>query len=172
MLSVTRSNFCPVFVYFWDWSCPGSRRFPTFGCCSYFLAATAHSLWLYYTTYDKEQWREVAQFIGENVKSGEAVVLSAPWIYEPFTYYLPDDGDPKIIQAFSHMDLRGETNKYDTIWLVQAHEFFSDPGGEIPAMLSENRLIKQHKDFKEGVKTNPILVHFQSIRPPNTMLGA
>ncbi|WP_421903678.1 glycosyltransferase family 39 protein [Maridesulfovibrio sp.] len=129
-----------------------------------FLTATAHSLWLYYTTYDKEQWREVAQFIGENIKPGEAVVLSAPWIYEPFTYYLPDDGDPRIIQAFSHVDLRGETGKYDTIWLVQAHEFFSDPGGEIPALLSEDRLIKQHKDFKEGIKTNPILVHFQSIR--------
>ncbi len=129
-----------------------------------FLAATAHSLWLYYSTYDKEQWREVAQFIAERIKSGEAVVLSAPWIYEPFTYYLPDDGDPKIIQAFSHVDLRGETDKYDTIWLVQAHEFFSDPGGDVPALLSENRLVKQHVDFKEGVDINPILVHFQSIR--------
>ncbi|NDV24273.1 glycosyltransferase family 39 protein [Desulfovibrio sp. JC022] len=129
-----------------------------------FLAATAHGLWLYYTTYDKEQWREVTQFIAENIKPGEAVVLSAPWIYEPFTYYFADDGEPKIIQAFSHVDLRGETDKFDTVWLVQAHEFFSDPGGEVPALLSENRLIKQHKDFKEGVKTNPILVHFQSIR--------
>ncbi len=149
-LGLLMSGFTPVFL-----------RSAAVGM---FLVATAHGLWLYYTTYDKEQWREVTQFIAENIKPGEAVVLSAPWIYEPFTYYFGDDGDPKIIQAFSHVDLRGETDKYDTIWLVQAHEFFSDPGGEVPALLSENRLIKQHKDFKEGVKTNPILVHFQSIR--------
>ncbi|TIH12862.1 hypothetical protein D0S45_17070 [Marinifilum sp. JC120] len=149
-LGMIMSGFAPIFL-----------RSAVVGM---FLAATAHGLWLYYTTYDKEQWREVTKFIEENIKPGEAVVLSAPWIYEPFTYYFVDDGDPRIIQAFSHVDLRGETDKYDTIWLVQAHEFFSDPGGEVPALLSENRLIKQHKDFKEGVKTNPILVHFQSIR--------
>ncbi|WP_027720163.1 glycosyltransferase family 39 protein [Maridesulfovibrio zosterae] len=129
-----------------------------------FLGTTTHGLWLYYTTYDKEQWREVAQFIKDNIKPGEALVMSAPWIYEPFTYYFPDVGDPQIIQAFSHVNLRKETEKYDNIWLVQAHEFFSDPGGSIPAMLSESRLIKQHRDFKEGIKVNPILVHFQSIR--------
>lgn len=129
-----------------------------------FLGTTTHGLWLYYTTYDKEQWREVAQFIKDNIKPGEALVMSAPWIYEPFTYYFADDGDPKIIQSFSHVNLRKETEKFDTIWLVQAHEFFSDPEGSVPALLSESRLIKKHKDFKEGIKTNPILVHFQSIR--------
>ncbi|WP_419781874.1 glycosyltransferase family 39 protein [Maridesulfovibrio sp.] len=154
-------GFCMFLGLIMSGFAPRGLRYAVAGL---FMLATVHSLWLYYTTYDKEQWREVAHFIAENVKPGDAVVLSAPWIYEPFTYYLPDDGDPKIIQAFSHVDLRGETDKFGTIWLVQAHEFFSDPGGEIPAMLSENRLIKQHKDFKEGVKTNPILVHFQSIR--------
>ncbi|NDV27701.1 glycosyltransferase family 39 protein [Desulfovibrio sp. JC010] len=158
-------QFLPGFCMFLGMVMSGfSPLFLRSAAVGLFLTATAHGLWLYYTTYDKEQWREVAGFIAEEIKPGEAVVLSAPWIYEPFTYYFGDDGDPRIIQAFSHVDLRGETGKYDTIWLVQAHEFFSDPGGEVPALLAEDRLIKQHKDFKEGVRTNPILVHFQSIR--------
>ncbi|SDK80614.1 Concanavalin A-like lectin/glucanases superfamily protein [Maridesulfovibrio ferrireducens] len=131
---------------------------------SLFLIATAHGLWLYYTSYDKEQWREVAQFVNENIKPGDALVLSAPWIYEPFVYYFGDDGDPKIIPAFSHVNLKEETKNFDNIWLIQAHEFFSDPEGDVPALLSESRLVKKHKDFKEGINTNPILVHFQSIR--------
>ncbi|MBI9113080.1 glycosyltransferase family 39 protein [Maridesulfovibrio ferrireducens] len=129
-----------------------------------FLMTTAHGLWLYYSSYDKEQWREVAQYVKDNVKPGEALVLSAPWIYEPFVYYFGDDGDPKIFPAFSHVDLKKETQHFNNIWLIQAHEFFSDPDGNVPALLSESRLVKKHKDFKEGIKTNPILVHFQSIR--------
>ena len=158
-------QFLPGFCIFLGMIMSGfSPLFLRTAVVAMFMAATAHGLWLYYTTYDKEQWREVARFVAENINPGEAIVLSAPWIYEPFTYYFPDTGDPKIIQAFGHVNLKKETDPFDTIWLVQAHEFFSDPDGSVPALLSENRLIKKHIDFKEGVKTNPVLVHFQSIR--------
>jgi len=129
-----------------------------------FMAGTAHGLWNYYTMLDKEQWRDVARFVEENIRPGQAIVLSAPWIYEPFTYYFKDDGKPRIIQAFDFVDIKQEVEGVDGIWLIQAHEYFSDPNGTIPVQLAEDRLIKKHKDFKEGVKTNPVLVHFQSIR--------
>ncbi|GEM_PF-1629239 len=129
-----------------------------------FLAGTAHGLWNYYTTFDKEQWRDVAQFVKKNIHPGQAIVLSAPWIYEPFTYYFGTSPKNRIIQAFDFVDVKQEVEGIDGVWLIQAHEFFSDPDGKIPAQLAEKRLIKKHVDFKEGIRTNPILVHFQSIR--------
>ncbi|NDV19255.1 hypothetical protein GO013_07455 [Pseudodesulfovibrio sp. JC047] len=129
-----------------------------------FILGSVYGLWNYYTMLDKEQWREVAQFVKENIKPGQAVVLSAPWIYEPFTYYFADDGELPIIPAFDFVDVKEEVKDIDGVWLIQAHEFFSDPEGKIPMQLADGRLIKKHKDFKEGAKTNPVLVHFQSIR--------
>ncbi|XPV77594.1 MAG: glycosyltransferase family 39 protein [Desulfovibrio sp.] len=128
-----------------------------------FLGATCITLFQYYTMLDKEQWREVAEYLAENVKQGEPVVLSAPWIYEPLVYYLGDES-PHFVQAFQYVDIEGDTRNSDRVWLVQAHEFFSDPDGNVPTMLGESRGITKHKDFKDGVETNPVLVHFQSIR--------
>ncbi len=158
-------QFLPGFCLFLGMLIAGlSPAILGYAVAAVFMAGTAHGLWNYYSMLDKEQWRDVAQFIEENIQPGQAIVLSAPWIYEPFTYYFGDDGKPRIIQAFDFVNVKQEVEGVDGVWLIQAHEFFSDPDGKIPMQLAEDRLIKKHKDFKEGIKTNPILVHFQSIR--------
>jgi len=129
-----------------------------------FLLTSSVSLYYYYTTLDKEQWREVAQFVKKYSKPDQVIVLSAPWIYEPFVYYFGKSQKPKIIQAFDFVDIRAETYPYDGVWLVQAHEFFSDPHGKVPESISKDHVLRRYRDFKKGVRIDPILVHFQSIR--------
>ncbi len=129
-----------------------------------FIITSIIGLYYYYTTLDKEQWRDVAAYIKKRAKPNQAIVLSAPWIYEPFVYYFGKTQKPRIIQAFEYVDIMAETHNYDEVWLVQAHEFFSDPEGKVPKEISKEHVLRHYKDFKEGARIDPILVHFQSIR--------
>lgn len=122
------------------------------------------AVWHYHTKVDKEQWRDVVAHLRDRVAPGEVVVLSAPWNYEPFTYYFGTPEGTRLIPAFDFVDLDGEIRDAEGVWLIQAHDFFSDPDGEIPVKIASRFLLQDFRDFKEGAQINPMLVHLQSIR--------
>lgn len=81
----------------------------------------------YYKIDIKEQWREVAQYIGPNSKSGDLIVFSESYYSGPFNYYykgnLPESGIMNLEDAQKFVSSQGNevVKNRGRIWFVLAH---------------------------------------------------
>lgn len=100
----------------------------------------------YFGVTNKEQWREVAQFVDTNAQPGDVVLFEAPYVQKPFDYYsqITDNVLPRQ-PGF----LRGESKLNDTlenllplvaehrrVWLISSHS--RDTDGSIQKTLRES----------------------------------
>ena len=120
----------------------------------------------YYTEVNKEQWREVANYIDLNAEKGDLLLFNAGFCIENvFDYYskrtdLKKKPFPKITEdmkrkpfrgrkrAFAEKDINelGPTVKgYNRTWLVLCHN--SDQKGLIKEALSEFYNLSYHKEY-------------------------
>lgn len=112
------------------------------------IALSAYSLQAYNAGYDKEDWQAAAQHVAAEAEAGDLVIFSAPWVQIPFDYYYPKEvpaiarhGAPADLFSTGELEpamtdadvpaLRALVGERQTVWLVYAHEWYSDPGGLI-----------------------------------------
>ena len=108
----------------------------------------------YYNTINYEQWREVAQYVEENAKQDELILLNAPWVTTPFNYYFKGPNDVKGISTVD--DLRKAITHHPNVWLILSHSIDTDPEGLIKKELDNTYVLRLEKEYV-GIK----LYHYE-----------
>lgn len=109
----------------------------------------------YYSHINKEQWREVAEYVDANARKGDVALFNAPNCVEPFNYYsrsgliakegFPEDGrrvDEKNINELSET-----IGHHDRIWVILSHS--GDKEGLITKTLAMSYNLLQHRTYKD-----------------------
>lgn len=104
-----------------------------------FLILSALPLYSYYANFDKQQWREAAQYIEANRAQGELVVVVKANHVLPLGYYYKDMEN--VIGVRDVEELRGYIQGKNSFLLVYASEKYGDPQGLIKRYLDENYYI-------------------------------
>jgi hypothetical protein len=98
----------------------------------------------YYTTVNKEQWRDVANYIDTNAKHGDLILFNAYYCQKPFDYYSKRTDLTKKPFPEKTRDVNEENIKkleptlegYNRVWLILAES--GDSKGLIKKTLSES----------------------------------
>lgn len=130
------------------------------------MLATIQGLSLreYYDHFQKEQWREAAAYVGQNVQEDDLIVFNATWVQIPFDFYyryynrpteqrgapvdLFDRGilEPKMAEG-DLPRLRSLIRDRDRVWLVYSHDWYTDPRKLIPSALDEELELLDQRSF-------------------------
>jgi uncharacterized membrane protein len=128
------------------------------------VAINAVSLREYYAHFEKEQWREAAAYVAENVHDDDLLIFNATWVQIPFDYYF-DDADRPVEERGAPVDLfdrgilepkmarsdlprlRALVRGRDRVWLIYSHNWYTDPQNLLPGALSEELDLLQQRSF-------------------------
>ncbi len=128
------------------------------------VAINAVSLREYYTHFEKEQWREAAAYVAENVHDDDLLIFNATWVQIPFDYYFSDAERP-VEERGAPVDLfdrgilepkmarsdlprlRALVRGRDRVWLIYSHNWYTDPQNLLPGALSEELDLLQQRSF-------------------------
>lgn len=130
------------------------------------MLATLQGLALrdYYDHFEKEQWREAAAYVAQNVQDNDLILFNATWVQIPFDFYyrnynrpterrgapvdLFDRGilEPKMAEA-DLPRLRSLLRDRERVWLVYSHDWYTDPQKLIPAALDEELDLLDQRSF-------------------------
>ena len=112
------------------------------------------SLQNFYTSFQKEEWREAAADLARQVREDDLILFNATWVQIPFDYYfrrfdLPvtEHGAPvdlfdggvlePIMTEADLPHLQTLVQNRERVWLVYSHDWYTDPEKLIPAALEE-----------------------------------
>ncbi|MBX2997770.1 MAG: glycosyltransferase family 39 protein [Caldilineaceae bacterium] len=121
------------------------------------------SLYNYYVHFEKEDWSSAAAYVAARAEPDDLLVFHATWVQIPFEYYfrhynldlelrgapvdLFDRGvlEPKMTNA-DLSNLRDLVQGRPRVWLIYAHDWYTDPEGLIPRQLATEmcRLEERH----------------------------
>jgi uncharacterized membrane protein len=88
-----------------------------------YLLLTAPALFAYYTKTDKEPWRRTAEFVHEQVRPGDAIVLDASYIQAAFEYYFPTTPGVTVIAPWSVGGIPAVLDTAPHVIFVRAYSF-------------------------------------------------
>jgi hypothetical protein len=100
------------------------------------------SIWGIHSNLEHEQWREVAEFIEDNGRDSDLVLISAWYCHIPFDYYFNETGlvsrdvFPKWDMSVDEKNINTLTaavQGYERVWIVLSHN--GDPHGLITKTL-------------------------------------
>lgn len=117
-------------------------------------------LYSYYSNFDKEQWREAAQYLKLNREAGELVVTFVPNNVLPLGYYYKEMD--KVTGVKNVDDLKLKIKRENSIWLLYASEIFRDPEGTIKNYLDTNYKLEESSKLI-GIK----IFHYTRRGSPN-----
>jgi len=132
------------------------------------LVAVPSSYFLYDQYFDapKEDFRSATQYVEEHEWPGDAIILNAEHIFQPFLYYY--QGNDEWFRA-SVSDAEGTgkwleqtTRGRDRVWLVLSHEGVSDPHGYVEAWLNGHGLLVDEKSFS-GVRLSAFAMSYRGV---------
>lgn len=121
-----------------------------------FLVVNGISLANYYFNpqYQKEQWRDVAEYVEYQEREGDVVVFYADYVQTAFDYYYHGSArEVGLRRTFEEVDedavrsqLQQMINGHDRVWLVLSHDF---GGGELARrFLHGFLLLSEEREFK------------------------
>jgi uncharacterized membrane protein len=128
------------------------------------LYANGLSMQNYFDNFHKEEWREAAAWVAEQVGEDDLLLFNATWIQLPFEYYfdrfdknvakhgapvdLFDAGvlEPKMTTA-DQAALMERAWEYNCIWLVYSHDWYTDPSGLVPGTLRISHIMAEEQQF-------------------------
>jgi len=128
------------------------------------LYANGLSMQNYFDNFHKEEWREAAAWVAEQVDEDDLLLFNATWIQLPFEYYfdrfdkdvakhgapvdLFDAGilEPKMTSA-DQAALMERAGGYNCIWLVYSHDWYTDPRGLVPGTLRISHIVAKEQQF-------------------------
>lgn len=113
------------------------------------------NLWGYYTEINKEQWREVADYIDLNSKPGDLILFNAGAVQENgFDYYSkrkdiikkPFTEKTRDIDENNIKELWPIVEGYQRVWVILSHS--NDDKGLIKKTLNESYNMNENKEYK------------------------
>lgn len=75
----------------------------------------------YYNDTDKEQWRDVANYIKDSKKDNDTILLYPKFVQIPFGYYYKENTDYIGISNFSDIKTVNNGDNEDRVWLILSH---------------------------------------------------
>lgn len=90
----------------------------------------------YYANFNKQQWREAAEYLENNKKFDELVIINKANHILPLSYYYKDTGN--VIGIKNVDELVHNIDKEDSFWFVYTSEKYGDPGGVIKRYIDLN----------------------------------
>ena len=136
------------------------------------LIVSGMSLRSYFVDFTKEDWPAAVAYVAEHAGPEDLLLFNAAWAEIPFSYYATDPsalprryGLP--VQKFergeleSRMEpadlarLRALAADHDDVWLVYAHEWYTDPDNLIPGKLGSTHRFAGEQSFH-----GPRVLHF------------
>jgi hypothetical protein len=134
------------------WTYLARRRVFGIGYAALLLLLWGLGLRGYFVDFQKERWDLAAAHVLAAAEPGDLVLFNATWVQLPFAYYartaaLPLDlhGAPVDLFARGELEpvmtaddlpaLAARVQGRDRVWLVYAHNWYTDPEGLIPAEL-------------------------------------
>lgn len=102
-------------------------------------------LYSYYTNFDKQQLREAAEYIKDNILPNEPIFVHRSNVILPFRYYYPNLTDVSGVNGLNELQsgLAGKSS----FWVLLSMEKFSDPQGTINQYLDSNYALTQKIDL-------------------------
>jgi len=88
------------------------------------LILSLSPLYSYYSNFDKQQWREAAEYFKINRSPEEIVVTNVPANILPLGYYYADMSN--VVGVANVGDLKREINDKNTVWLLYSSEKYGD----------------------------------------------
>jgi len=83
---------------------------------------SAYTLREYYSGYDKDPFREAAQYVKERARPGDVVVCHAPYIERTFSYYFRPSEVIPIMAPWRESEVPIRFGDVSHVWLVQAYQ--------------------------------------------------
>ena len=102
-------------------------------------------LYAYYVNFDKQQFREAADYITNNRSPDEYVFIHKSNIILPFSYYHNDLTNVLSIEDINQ--LKSNLEGKQAFWIILSMEKFSDPQGTIKQYLDSNYILAKKMEF-------------------------
>jgi mannosyltransferase len=91
----------------------------TLGLVGLIALISLQGLYEYYTSPQKDPWREVSQLVQQKAKAGDAIVFYPDYYRIPFDYYYA--GDPEISEVpYETIESGGSAAGRERVWLIRA----------------------------------------------------
>ena len=120
----------------------------------FIVVMNVSNVYMVYTVDTKDDFRNVAKYVEENIQSGEIILLNASYAIMPFNYYYNGDVEAKGISSVE--ELKVIIPEYEGIWLILYQTWFADPTGEIPEYLNRTTHEITRKEF-----TGITVIHYE-----------
>ncbi len=105
------------------------------------IATSIPPIYAYYKNIDKQQFREVADYLPEN----ELILISKDTAKRGVWYYYGDT--PNVVGVDDVNELKLHLNNKDSFWVLLTFTKYSDPEDKIKAYLDGRYQIKDKKEF-------------------------
>lgn len=99
----------------------------------------------YYANADKQQWREAALFMKENLKDDEIILINSPYMNIAFEYYYGKSN--RLHPAYSASQAAQLSKNNDSIWLILSFDKYFDPQGTIRKYMESEYMVDKEKNF-------------------------
>ncbi len=123
--------------------------------------------------YRKEEWRAAARYVEKHAGPGDAILCHVNYTRIPFSYYYGGEvpvfapfGGPLASQEEVASTLQG-LSAYDTVWLVQSHTEWADPGRVVEGWLF-GRFPMVTEQYPPGVEIKAYATRYRLAQLPST----
>lgn len=108
----------------------------------------------YYKDIQKDQWREATNYIENNKKDNDTILLYPQFTKIPFDYYYRNDINRVGIN--NSLDINSSINNSNRIWLITSHIYYKERKEELELIEKElsNKYIKKKTIKFVGIKIN------------------
>ena len=103
----------------------------------------------YYSNFDKQQWREAAEYFKMNRSLNELIVVNVPANILPLSYYYPYVDNVVGIKDVDGLKI--EINNKNSVWLLYSSEKYGDSEGTIKSYLDARYKLNKKIEFV-GIK--------------------
>jgi mannosyltransferase len=122
--------------------------------------------------YRKEEWRAAARYVAGHADSRDAILCHVNYTRIPFAYYYQGTvpifapfGGPLTVDDDVGSTLEGLA-RYDTVWLVQSHIEWADPGRKVETWLSTHFPIATEQ-YPPGVEVKGYAAQYRLPQAPS-----
>ncbi len=117
------------------------------------IVLSSLNIWGYYHSVNKEQWRDIANYLDSSAGVEDLVLFNAGYNQRPFDYYSrradlvkkPFPEDASHVDEENIKELRLMVEGHDKVWLIQGYD--KDDSGLIMKMLGESHNLAYHKEY-------------------------
>lgn len=98
---------------------------------------------------EQEDWRGVARFLEQRGGLDDVILISAPYMQQPFDYYYRGEvrrqgvGPGSVPEAVSELAM-----SHERVWLVLSNDRYTDPQGVVQHWLDEHRVFLDERAFE------------------------